>query len=461
MTDTTLLDLPEPLLALTASFLPLDGVGRARRICRALLHAVASDPELVWGRLVEEWRWRLRRRDDETSEVIVRRGHVGQRQQRLFAVGGCNTTDMPLRSIESVEIGKPLLADGGEGTSSWVFGASLELGRDAPAVTCDGNRLIVLGGWDGRDPLTSCVEVEATRVQRRHDFHEAAREMHLEYDESGSSSDSGSDAPDDEVPVLHSWMARKTEVRASAWRPLPPLPVGSCFGGAHADGKRQLWAVGGGDSLLRGARCFAAISVLPCDAQQQQQQQQRQQTGVAASSGDAAVVGGWRTAGQLRRPRCGLALACDARRDTLYVCGGYSGGLEYEPTVETFDTVSGRGAMLPLMASERSGCGAAFGPCGALYVVGGSQDGGRAVVSSERYDPREGRWRPIAPLDSPRAYLGATFALDGSLIVAGGNGFLQQLLASTQIYDPRADAWRAGPSLRRKRANLGLVLMAG
>ena len=390
---------------------------------------------------------------------------------------------MPLRSVESVGIGEPLLAErgegggggsggdgggGGGGASSWAYGASLELGRDAPAVTCDGDHVFVLGGWDGSDPLTSCVAVEATRVKQKHGFDEASHEMSLHMqgylDHLQSGSDSGSDAPDEEVAsVLHRWKSRRGEVRARAWRPLPPLPTGGCFGGAHVDGRRQLWSVGGGDSLLRGARCFTAISVLPFDAQQRQWQ-----TGANAASSspdadadtDAMADGGWRTVGQLRRPRCGLALACDARRDTLYVCGGYSGGLEYEPTVETFDTASGRGAMLPLMASERSGCGAAFGPDGALYVVGGSQDGGRAVVSSERYDPREGKWQPIAPLDSARAYLGATFALDGSLYVAGGNGWLQQLLASTQIYDPRAGAWRAGPSLRRKRANLGFVLVS-
>ena len=65
------------------------------------------------------------------------------------------------------------------------------------------------------------------------------------------------------------------------------------------------------------------------------------------------MVAAWQAAGTMRRPRCGLALASDARRDALFLVGGYSGGLEYQDTVETFDPESGRGALLGPQSSSR------------------------------------------------------------------------------------------------------------
>ena len=65
------------------------------------------------------------------------------------------------------------------------------------------------------------------------------------------------------------------------------------------------------------------------------------------------MVAAWQAAGTMRRPRCGLALASDARRDALFLVGGYSGGLEYQDTVETFDPESGRGALLGPQPSSR------------------------------------------------------------------------------------------------------------
>ena len=65
------------------------------------------------------------------------------------------------------------------------------------------------------------------------------------------------------------------------------------------------------------------------------------------------MVTAWQAAGTMRRPRCGLALASDARRDALFLVGGYSGGLEYQDTVETFDPESGRGALLGRQPSSR------------------------------------------------------------------------------------------------------------
>ena len=95
---------------------------------------------------------------------------------------------------------------------------------------------------------------------------------------------------------------------------------------------------GGGDTLLRGATCSSSLQVLALDG--------TAGGGGGGGGGGGHAVAGWQAAGAMRHPRCGLALASDARRDTLYLVGGYSGGTEYQDTVETFDPSSGRGALL-------------------------------------------------------------------------------------------------------------------
>ena len=73
--EFALLDLPEPCLALILSWCSIPCVGCARRSCHALRLMTVADAELVWTRMAEAWRWRLRRREDECAESIVRRGY--------------------------------------------------------------------------------------------------------------------------------------------------------------------------------------------------------------------------------------------------------------------------------------------------------------------------------------------------------------------------------------------------
>ena len=61
------------------------------------------------------------------------------------------------------------------------------------------------------------------------------------------------------------------------------------------------WVVVGGDSLYRGASCLDSVDMLD------------------------VAEGTWAHAGSLLHPRCGLALALDARRSDLWVCGSSSG----------------------------------------------------------------------------------------------------------------------------------------
>ena len=163
--------------------------------------------------------------------------------------------------------------------------------------------------------------------------------------------------------------------------------------------------------------------------------------------------------------RCGLALAADGRSSSLYCCGGYSGGLSYQETVETFDmTGARRSLMLPPMATPRSGCGAGVGPDGALYVVGGSDNGSSMLASAERYDPREGLWHALPDLPTPRGYLAAAFAPDGCFYVAGGVGGPEhnsEPVNALEAFDTRAGEWRTMPPMPYARTNHALAFCLG
>ena len=169
--ELVLLDLPEPCLALILSWCTVPSVGCARRSCQALRLLTAADAELVWSRMSEAWRWRLRRREAECAESIVRRGHVGRRTQCLVAVGGCDTNAEATRSCEALRLAEAEAefsagagVPGAAARGLWRSVVPLSRARDAPAATSDGERVYVVGGWDGeRDPehgvraLRSCA----------------------------------------------------------------------------------------------------------------------------------------------------------------------------------------------------------------------------------------------------------------------------------------------------------------
>lgn len=222
-------------------------------------------------------------------------------------------------------------------------------------------------------------------------------------------------------------------------RQLPPLPEPRCFAAATFDAAGHLWVVGGGDGMTRGASCLRSVVTIDPNAERPV----------------------WRPfgGGQLLRKRCGLALAADARQHTLYLCGGYSGGITYQDTVEVLDMSGVAPAhLLPPMRHARSGCGAGVGPDGALYVVGGSNNGSQMLPSCERYDPREGKWHSLAELPTPRGYLGAAFGPDGCLYAAGGcdSGWASPV-AAFETLDVRAGQWRVLPPMQHARSNHAIV----
>ena len=145
------------------------------------------------------------------------------------------------------------------------------------------------------------------------------------------------------------------------------------------------------------------------------------------------------------------------RASTLFLVGGYSGGLSYQKTVDAHDMRTGASHPCPTCAITAR-AGAACGLDGCLYV-GGSPNGQRMLGSCERYDPREGMRHPLADLLTSRGYLSSTFALDGKLYTAGGCVELYDPVDAFEVYEPAADnGARSRRCARRARTSLVLAL---
>lgn len=280
----------------------------------------------------------------------------------------------------------------------WPYDLKLPLPIDAPAAASDGDTICIVGGWDG-------PEYSALDAVFRLSVLDA-----------------------DEVP---------------GWQTLASLREPRCFAGTEMDSAGRLWVAGGGDSIYQGATISAAVEVLHLE------------------EGSAAESCTWRQAGEMIRPRCGLALCTDLRRPQLFAVGGYSGGNSYEQSVEAIDVHTGVSRLLPPMAVARSGPGATFNADGALYVMGGSRDGFVGCGSVERMDPRVGKWEALPNLPADRAYLSACSGLDAarSVFAVGGCDTVHAPCDSLYALDPRAAHWRELARMSSARANLASVVL--
>ena len=226
--------------------------------------------------------------------------------------------------------------------------------------------------------------------------------------------------------------------------PTPSLICPSRAARRHLRRHERLW-VCGGDGMARGASC--PQSVVRYDPH---------------ANDDDDQGGRWESAGQMLVPRAWPALAADGRSSSLFLCGGYSGGLVYQKTVEQFDMETCRSTMLPPMRHARSGAGAGVGPDGALYVCGGSNNGSSMLAACERYDPKSGAWHTLPKLPTARGYLSAAFGLDGCFYVAGGCAASSGIpVDAFEAFDPRAGRWRRLDPLPHPRSNHALVFAIG
>ena len=469
----TLLDLPDHCLCECLKLLPTArDLLKALESCQALRSAGSTDP-MVWEPLSSTYTWLIRRRPAESFAKYFQRAATSSKY--LMAFGGDRgsmwptTADIPAGNILDLSDMHWLSTPTPE-TSIW---------RNAPALACDGGTVYAIGGWDDDDdePLAS---IEAIRVPQAPP--KGARSTLTRFSsQSTKAVDTrnedlgdtlvGGDAPPHEWSDTPGWTS-----------PLPDLPEPRCFAAATFDGAGRLWVAGGGDAMSRGAACLTSVVYLDVRARgirtdsgdgSSSASASASASGGGATSGgadaanaDEGLEGEWVAAGDMLEPRCGLALAGDGRTSTLYCCGGYSGGLLYQQTVERFDMLGvQRPTMLPLMATPRSGCGAGVGPDGALYVVGGSDNGSSMLASCERFDPREGCWRALPDMPTPRGYLSAAFASDGCLYVAGGcggPGFDSEPVPTLEALDVRAGKWRTGlESMPHARSNHAIVLALG
>ena len=396
-----LLELPEALLALVLSSLPA-----GRSLCNALethriLFNVGRADPCIWVPLSMQHSWLLRHREADAPVALYQRAHCGVVSERLVCIGGDEGGSMIFHAGSSV-ISFDMR------TQVWEDLPNLRRARNAPCAAADtaAGVIYTAGGWcdDEDGSLDSTDSLSVPRV-----------------------------GGNDTVCAPRQWYANEDW----RWDAAAPLSSARCFGAALCDGSGRLWVCGGGDALSRGAYCSKAIEA--CSEPREPSAQ-------------------FESMGEMIEPRCGLALAADARSSVLYLVGGYSGGMSYQNTVETFDMSSGAPAsQLPPMSHARSGCGAGCGPDGALYVVGGSDDGSNMLSSCERLDPREGVWQTLSDLSESRGYLAACFALDGALYTAGGCGMMGQSLDTFHAFDTRAGRWRDLPPMPTARSNHALV----
>ena len=436
--------LPQCVITVILRLLPGRDLLAAKMAHRSLGAAMRHDPSTWEPAAMQSGGWRMRRDAGEGWEALFRRMHVGAGQQRIVSLGGCDENEFPTRTVDCYLLG----------SDEWVRAAPLRVPRDAPCAATDSESIFILGGWDCRRDKALCSAERASfdAFPRRADDPppEASRDLRRDYNDAEDPEetypddvygDSDGDIVDED-DITESDLENADgespwqETRpSSVWSKHPSMTQPRCFAAATCDEMKRLWVVGGGSSLYQGAETYGELEFLEAGATE------------------------WRRAGVMAEPRCGLALACDARASTLFLVGGYSGGLSYQKTVDAHDMRTGASHRLPDMRDHRSGPGAACGPDGCLYVVGGSPNGQRMLGSCERYDPREGTWHPLADLLTSRGYLSSTFALDGKLYTAGGCGkSFGDPVDAFEVYEPAADKWRALAPLRAPRSNLSLVL---
>jgi hypothetical protein len=230
---------------------------------------------------------------------------------------------------------------------------------------------------------------------------------------------------------------------SATWRAMPSLRVARCCTSAAVHACGDVYAVGGGESMYRGAACLTSVEVLRAGCG-------------ALTGGDADAADGWCDGPSLSEARCALGVALSYKTSTLYAVGGYAGAMSYLSSAEALDVGGATGAdarwrALPAMSVQRAGPNACVGPDGRVYVVGGGPDGKREWNTMEALDARMASWdTALAHLHYGRHYNAAAFGPDGWLYVSGGFRHTGQLDA-VERYDPRANKWE-------QLSNIGFVV---
>ena len=156
----------------------------------------------------------------------------------------------------------------------------------------------------------------------------------------------------------------------------------------------------------------------------------------------------WR--GLTQAPSARTEVAAAAVGSLIYVVGGYTADGATVPTVEVFDSATGRwevGPPLPVAVNHAM----AATVDEAVHVFGGYLASGAPSASAFRLEPSG--WRFLAELPQGRA-AGTAVAVAGSVYVAGGigpDGLATQML----VYDTAAGRWSVAPGPTTPREHLG------
>lgn len=237
--------------------------------------------------------------------------------------------------------------------------------------------------------------------------------MSAQYDEHG-------------VPTTMRTLASVESFANGAWTPLAPMRTARCCCSAALDVHGNIFVVGGGASMYRGATCLRTVERLDIGS------------------------GEWAEAPAMESARCAVGVASSFEQNRLFAFGGYSGVLAYLDTAEALDMSAGtdaRWVQLPPMSCQRAGCNAACGPDGRIYVLGGGPDGQRQWNTMEMLDPRTDTWQQSsALLRWGRHYNASAFGPDGFLYASGAFRHSGQLDV-VERYDPRVDTWEELPRI--------------
>lgn len=159
--------------------------------------------------------------------------------------------------------------------------------------------------------------------------------------------------------------------------------------------------------------------------------------------------GSWRPLPPLPEPRAagGAALV----RNRIYVVGGVTGPEPGRLAGSTLglDLSSLRWERLPALARPREGLGVTA-YAGRVYAIGGRTAGpATSSAAAEVYDPSLGRWTALPDAPTRRSGNGAAVA-DRQVVVVGGEG-PRGMVRAVEAFDPADGRWRSLPRDPRPR----------
>jgi len=144
------------------------------------------------------------------------------------------------------------------------------------------------------------------------------------------------------------------------------------------------------------------------------------------------------------------------------VSGGFVPGAGTDATADLlfFDLATGEWRAGPALPGPRDHA-AMVVLDDSLYLVGGYTGGLTDPTDGVfRLDAPDGEWQEVGSMSTPRGALAAT-AIQGRLVALGGVDDTGEVLASVEVYDPDADRWTEAPAMSVPREHFGAAALDG